>query len=133
MEVLSKVWSRSFVVFYHLFWQGEMDTAREYFEWMEGRQNFQLFYKAWGSIMLGDVEKGLGYLQEQLHQGDRFVVGARVNLHRYCPPSTVRQVEQDPRWHAVLKEWGVDDGFRDELLELANELTDVTGIHVQLD
>ena len=49
------------------------------------------------------------------------------------PQSTLRAVEQHPRFTAILKRFGIDDAWRDELIELANDLTDVTGIHVRLD
>ena len=43
------------------------------------------------------------------------------------------KADQHPRFQAMLAKRGLDDNWRDELLEMANDLTNVTGIHVQLD
>ena len=56
-----------------------------------------------------------------------------IDLRRALPQSICEQVEGHPRFQAILKEFGVDDTWRDELIQMANDLTDVTGIYVQRD
>lgn len=55
-----------------------------------------------------------------------------LNLH-FIPQSILREVLQHPRFKAVLKQYGIDNTWRDELMAMVNDLTDITGIHVQLD
>ena len=57
----------------------------------------------------------------------------RLHMSRLLPQSIRREVEQHPRFRAILKQFDIDDAWRDELMEMTNKLTDVTGIHVRLD
>ena len=41
LAIINGVWPRNFPQFYHLFWKGEVDAAREYFDWLENRKNFE--------------------------------------------------------------------------------------------
>jgi len=132
LAVLSKVFPRNFPQFYHLYWCRELDAARAYFSWLMSRKNLALLYKYWGCFLLGDIEDGINHLEEAVNQGAD-PAWLRVQVSRQIPQSRMREVEQHPRFQAILKPLGIDDAWRDDLMELANDLTDLTGIHVQLD
>ncbi len=57
----------------------------------------------------------------------------RSNIGEILPQSILRAVEQHPRFQALLKQFGIDDTWREELMVMANDLSAVTGIHVQPD
>ena len=71
-------------------------------------------------------------MEENLSRGAP-AFNLRIDLRRVLPQSIYRQVERHPRFRLILEELGIDDTWRDELMQMANDLTDVTGIHVQLD
>jgi len=132
LETLAKVFPRNFPQFYDLYWRRELDAAKAYFGWLESRKNLLPLYKYWGCFLLGEIEKGLDYLEEAvLRSNYPFIL--RTNLHRVVPHSISREVDQHPRFQALFKRFGLDDAWRDELIEIANDLTDITGIHVQQD
>ena len=84
------------------------------------------------SFLLGDIEGGIGYLEEDVSRGAHPAV-FRSNIAEVVPETLLREIEQHPRYRAILKRFGIDEPWRDELMALANDLTVVTGIHVQPD
>ena len=131
-ECLAAVGLFHFAQFYYLYWRRDLDAAKAYFDWLEKRKSLVLLLKYWGCFLLGEIEKGLDYVEESLCRGaPAFYL--RTSIRRALPQSTCEQVESHPRFQAILKEISVDDAWRDELMQMANDLTDVTGIHVQLD
>ncbi len=132
LEALKNVFPRSFPQFYYLYCRRELDAARAYFNWLEGRKNLPLWYKFWGCFLLGDIERGIDHVEAYVvtEPGAPML---RLNAVRVLPPSIQRQVVQHPRFQAVLEQLGTDDRWRDELLLMANGITDVTGIQVQQD
>ena len=99
-----------------------------------GDDHIELLTEIWQDAWLLDyVPFESGMVIVPVDEGEWFVLGLRMNLHRYCPPSLVHDVESNPNWQAILTEWGIDDGCADRLMGMANALTDVTGIHVQVD
>ena len=129
---LSKVFPRNFAQFYHLYWRRELDAAKAYFNWLESRENLQPFYKYWGCFLLGDIEGGINYVDEHIRRGVHPAY-LRLQVGRVLPRSILGEVNQHPRFQAILKQFGIDDTWRDELMVMANDLAEVTGIHVQLD
>jgi len=132
LVVLSKVFPRNFPQFYHLYWRRELDAAKAYFNWVESRKNLPLPHKYWGCFLLGDIEGGINYVEEEVNRVADPVL-LHLNVVRVLPQSISREVEQHPRFQSILKQFGIDDTWRDELMDMANDLTDITGIHVQLD
>lgn len=132
LEELTRIFPRNFAQFYHLFWRRELDAAKAYFNWLEKRRNLPLVYKYWGAFLLGEIDKGIDYLVQAQDQGTS-VFDQHVNLRRVIPYSTIQEIEQNPRYRELLATAGIDNAWRAELMDLANTLTDVTGIHVQLD
>ena len=133
LDIINRIWPRNFPQFYHLFWKGEVDAAREYFDWLEGRRNFEVLYKTYGRFLLGDIEKGLDYLEQAGDQTSYGVQWSRMRLRWWCPQSIVDEVERHPRYQTLLKEKNLDDAWQSELIRMTNQLTGLTGIHVQLD
>ena len=129
---LSKVFPRNFGQFYHLYWRREVDAAKTYFNWLERRENLHLRYKYWGRFLLGDIEGGLDHLEAAINRGQDLSFN-RAQITFVLPRSTQQEVEQHPRFRSLLLQFGIDDSWRDEVMKMANDLTDVTGIHVQLD
>ena len=128
----AKVFPRNFAQFYHLYWRRDLDAAKAYFDWLEKRKNIPLLYKYWGCFLLGEIEKGLDYVEENLSRGAP-ASNLRITLRDALPQSIYEQMEVHPRFQAILKQFGIDDTWRVELIAMANDLADVTGIHVQLD
>lgn len=129
---------RSFAQFYHLYWRRDLDAAKECFTWLESRRSLQPIFKYWGCFLLGDIDGGIKYVEEAISRGVSTlqpVDAAFVSLQgTWClPPSVALRVERHPGFQAIMQRFGVDDAWRDELIGMANELTDITGIIVRRD
>ncbi len=129
LKELAKTFPRNFAQFYDLYWHRELDAAKAYFEWLDGQRNLNPVFRVWGCFLLGDIEKGMDYLE----QANLFVDGLRNLLLCALTPSIQRQVTSHPRYIALLAGHGMDDDWRDELLIKVNELEPITGIRVSLD
>lgn len=89
-------------------------------------------YKYWCCFLLGDIEEGIDFLEEDVKRGAHPAV-FRSNIGEVLPLSILREVEQHPRFKAILQQFGIDDAWRDEMMAMADELSVVTGIRVQTD
>jgi len=129
LRQLAKIYPRNFAQFCHLYWTREMEAAREYYAWLEGQPRLQVLFKYWGAFLLGDIEKGLDYLVESEVEPWEF----KISSVRCLPQSRVHEVWNHPRHRARMESLGITDQWRDELLQLANEVAPITGISVKPD
>ena len=113
--------------FYYLYWRRELDATKS--SWL---QNHEPQYQALGCFLLGDIDGGLNHLEEEIRLGVHPSV-FRSNIGALLPQSILREVELHPRFQAILKQFDIDDAWRDELMGIANDLSDATGIHVKRD
>lgn len=132
LEILAKVLPRNFPQFYQLYWRREVDAAKAYFAWLEKRKNLPPIYKYWGCFLLGDIDRGIEHMEEAYRRGTA-TFSLRVNLHRVLPQSISKQVEEHPGYQAILARFGLDITWKDELMRMVNQLTEVTNIRVQFD
>jgi TolB-like protein/tetratricopeptide (TPR) repeat protein len=133
LKIINSVWRKNFPQFYSLFWRGDLDAAREYFDWLDSRRNFDNLYRTYGRFMLGDIDKGLDLLEQAPDETTYGVAGSRLRLSWWCPQSVVAEVAQHPRYQELLKERGYDESWQAQLIQMVNQLTDITGIQIQLD
>ena len=132
LEVLNSVWgARHFPAFCYHYWKDDRDEATAGFEWLERRRGFPLYYKASCAMMLGDVEKGFGFLEEAVQRRDLFVTSARFLNEGYFRQTLLDELEAAPRYQAVLAAGGIDDAAQGRLIEAINGLTALTGITVK--
>ena len=121
----------SFVEFYYLYWRRKFDAMKSHYSEHEFGK-LEPLYKYWVCFLLGDIEGGIDHLEEDVSRGAHPAV-FRSNIGELLPQSLLRQVDKHPRYQAILKGFGIDDTWRDELMVMANGLSGVTGIHVQAD
>jgi len=126
LEKVNAVWPRNFPQFYDLYWRREIDAAKAYFAWLGKRRNLQAWYKVWGYALIGELEKSLDHLEDVAYP-------PHVSLRRALPASVVEEIERHPRYQAVLKRLHIDAEARDQVLDLVNANSDLTGIQVSLD
>jgi tetratricopeptide (TPR) repeat protein len=113
--------------FYYLYWRRELDATKT--SWLE---NHEPQYRCLGCFLLGDIDGGINHLEEEIRRGVHPAV-FRSNMGALLPRSILREVEQHPRYRAILKQFGIDETWRHELMGMVNDLSDVTGIYVQPD
>ena len=101
-------------------------------DWLEKRRSLQLVFKYWGALLLGEIDKGIDYLEEAVDYGTE-VTDIHVTLSRVLPFSTVQEIEKQPRYQSLLARFAIDQNWRQELLEIAGDLAQHTGIEVQMD
>ena len=113
--------------FYYLYWRRELDATKT--SWLE---NHEPQYRCLGCFLLGDIEGGVSYLEEEILRGVHPAV-FRSNIGALLPQSILREVEQNPRFQEILRQFGIDDAWCDELMGMVNDLSAITGIHVKRD
>ena len=129
LAAMRKVFGVSFAELCHLYWRRELHGAKNYYSQHEFGEPL---YNYWSCFLLGDIEGGLNYLEDDVGRGAHPAV-FRSNIGEILPQSILRAVEQHPRFQALLKQFGIDDTWREELMVMANDLSAVSGIHVQPD
>ena len=115
------------VDFYYLYWRRELDASK--LTWIEDHEPQ---YQCQACFLLGDLDAGFNHLEEEIRRGAHPAV-FRSNIGAMLPRSILRSVEAHPRFQAILKQFGIDDTWCEELRVMANDLRDVTGIYVQPD
>jgi TolB-like protein len=127
LEVLGKVFPRNFAQFYDLFWRRELDAANAYFEWMEDQQNLNPTFKAWGCLLLDHIDRGLEYIAHW----DPWNLS--VTALYPLTPSMIRKVTDHSRYKELMAGAGIDERWIQEIMDTANSLEEITGIHVAPD
>ena len=117
--------------FYIEYWRNGRDAARAHFEPYESVE-FEPLVLYWVYFLLGDLERGLDYLEEDVRRGAHPAV-FRSNLGDTLPTSTLRNLERHPRYQAILRGFGIDDAWCSELRRIADDLLPLTGIRVRDD
>lgn len=113
--------------FYYLYWRRELDATKT--SWLD---NHEPQYRCMGCFLLGDIDGGINHLEEEIRRGTHPAV-FRSNIGAMLPRSILREVEQHPRFQAILEQFGIDAAWLDELMMMASNLADITGIRVQVD
>ena len=117
--------------FYLYFWRRELDTAKEYYRNADPADLEPLDHY-WVLFLLGDIESGMDYLEEDVARGAHPAV-YRSNIGEILTRSMLATLEAHPRYQALLKHFEIDAAWCDELLTIANDLSRITGIRVQPD
>ena len=145
LEAMRKTAPINHSVFCYHYWRGEREQAIEYFDRLASRSNFAVWLKCWGNLMLADpqlgdtehsaerLEKGLDYLEEGYEMKNNVLSWIRFTAPFWCPPAVIRQLEESERYQSFLKKVGLDDSVRHQVMQMVNEISDVTGIVVTLD
>jgi tetratricopeptide (TPR) repeat protein len=132
LATIGRVAPRNLNQMYHLFWKGDQEESRAEFTWLESRRNFPPKARSLGSFLLGELDNGFNYMEEMFSQG-ALITWWRQDLCQFLPQSDYQIVVQHPRFQSITGKYGIGDDKRDELIQMVNELTDITGIHVSLD
>lgn len=126
---LSSVWRESFPYFHHLYWKGDRDGASAY---LHGK-NFPFAMRLPGLIMLEEFDEAVECLDQAIDVSGQAVVLFDWTYRYLCPPSIIEAIESHAGFNTALERIGIDDAWRDELVQMVNELEDVTGIHIERD
>jgi len=129
LRELSTVWLTNFPQFHHLYWSGDLEEARAYFQ----RTNFLNDIKVPGLIMLEQYDEAVDCLEEMIDNDPHLARDAYWTYRYLCPTSIIEEIDSHPRFIAALARMGIDDAMCEELIESVNALEDVTGIRIQRD
>ena len=132
IELLSDKPHFEFVSFYHLYWQNQLEGAQRYFEKILQDDNLPLRFRFWGCSMMGQVEQAIGYMESSAERGAP-IFNIRVMLNNAVPKNQIAEVEAHPRFHRLLGNFDIDADWCSELSSLVNDVTGITGIHVDSD
>ena len=118
-----------FVSFYQLYWQNRLEDAQGHFEKILQDENLPLRFRFWSCSMMGQIEQAIEYMEQSAARGAP-IFNIRVMLNNAVPRSRVAEVEAHPRFHQLLGKFDIDADWCSELSGLVNEVTGITGIHV---
>jgi TolB-like protein len=116
---------------YDLYWRRGRDAARDYYRRHEF-SGLEPLAQYWACFLNGDIERGFDHLEEDVRRGAHPAV-FRSNIAEVLPRSVMQEVEQHPRYHAILRHFGIDAAWGDELMAMTNDLVTITGIRVRKD
>jgi len=118
-----------FVSFYHLYWQNRQEDAQRHFEKILQDDHLPLRFRFWSCSMMGQIEQAIEYMESSAERGAP-IFNIRVMLNNAVPKNRIAEVEANPRFHRFLGNFGIDADWCSELSSLVNDVTGITGIHV---
>jgi hypothetical protein len=80
--------------------------------------------------MMGQIDQAIEYMESSAERGAP-IFNIRVLLNNAVPKNRVAEVEAHPRFHRFLGSFGIDSDWCSELAGLVNDVTGITGIHVE--
>jgi len=120
---------------YH-FYRGEMDIVRECHERLLAMRRIHPSYLVFSSCMLGEFDAAIELYTEAVNRQERSFIDLgplRAMARGRLPPELNRQLEQHPRFGALLLEHGVTDEWCNQLVGQLNAISEITGIRVAPD
>ncbi len=118
-----------FVSFYNLYWQDRLEDAQTHFEKILQDDHLPLRFRFWACSMMGQIEQAIEFMEQSAGRGAP-IFNIRVMLNNAAPKNRVVEVEAHPRFHRLLESFDIDADWCSELQGMVNDVTGVTGIHV---
>ena len=129
IQLLPATTQTEFVTFYQFYWQDRMQEAHQLFEKILQDDKLPLRFRFWGCSLMGQIEQAIENIEMSASRGAP-VFNIRVLLNSALPRDRTVEVEAHPRYQRFLEKAGIDSNWRNELVGLANDVTEITGIHV---
>jgi TolB-like protein len=129
IQLLSDKPHFEFVSFYQRYWQNRLEDAQRHFERILQDDNLPLRFRFWSCSMMGQIEQAIGYMESSAERGAP-IFNIRVMLNNAVPKNRIAEVEANPRFHRFLGNFDIDADWCSELSGLVNDVTGITGIHV---
>ena len=115
--------------FRNLFWSGDRDEASAYFH----GKSFPSPLRLPSLIMLEEFDEAVACLNEAIDINVNVARSIHWTYRYLCPTSVINAIEAHPGFRAALERMGIDDPWREELIEMVNGLEGITGIHIERD
>jgi len=117
-------------------WKAQPDRVLEYHGHLLAIDNIHPSNLLFSYSLIGDFDTAIEQYSEAVNSLSRAFIDfgpLRATCRAKLPQTVVRELEQHPGFKKLLENEGVDDAWRVELMERVNELTHITGIHINLD
>ena len=118
-----------FVSFYHRYFQDRMEDAQKHFESILRNEELPLRFRFWSCAMMGQAEQAIAFMESSAERGAP-IFNIRVLLNNAVTRNRVAEVEAHPRYQRFLERFDIDPDWCSELSGLVNDVTGITGIHV---
>jgi len=122
-------------IFFH-FWQEQPERVLEFHDRLRAIAHIHPSNLLYSYSLVGDFDAAIEQYGEAVNSLSRAFIDfgpLRATCRAKLPQTVVQQLEQHPGFQKMLGNEGVDEAWRIELMERVNELTDITGIHINLD
>jgi hypothetical protein len=86
--------------------------------------------------MTGDFDSGIEQYMKAVNSLDRSYIDfgpLRATTRARLSRPIIEQLEQHPGFKQLMEDEGIDDTWREVLMELVNGLSDITGIQIYPD
>jgi TolB-like protein len=121
---------------FYYFWHGEPGRIMELHQRLLKDPLTHPNDLMWTFSMTGDLDSAIEYYAKAVNSLSASFIDfgpIRVVSRAKLPKPLVNQLEQHPGFKLLLEQEGIDEAWRAELMERVNELTGITGIHINPD
>jgi TolB-like protein len=121
---------------FYYFWHGEPGRIMELHQRLLKDPLTHPNDLLWTFSMTGDLDSAIEYYTKSVNSLSASFIDfgpIRAVSRAKLPMSLVNRLEQHPGFKLLLEQEGIDEAWRTELMECVNELTSITGIHINPD
>ncbi len=121
---------------FYYFWRDQPDRVAEFHDRLCAISNLHPNFLLYSYSMIGDFDSAIEQYGRAVNSLSRAYVDfgpLRAVTRAKLPMSLINQLEQHPGFKLLLEQEGIDEAWRAELMEHVNELTGITGIHINPD
>lgn len=118
--------------FYH-YWRDELDDTNTCHEQLLAISDLHPSNLFFSHCLIGDVDSGMKYFADAVESSSRSYIDfgvVRAMSRCKLPMPLVSEVEQHPTYLAILEKEGIDEDWRQELMESLNGISDITGVTI---
>lgn len=121
---------------FYYYWRDEPDRIIEIHDRICAISNVHPNFPLYSHALMGNIDEAM---EQYARSVDSLLRGyidfgpLRTFTKAKLPKNLVNQLEQHPVFISLLEKEGIDNAWCTELMERVNELTDITGIHINPD
>lgn len=127
-----RILSRAF----HAYYRGDAEeTSRQHAALLD-LPFVQSTYPLWTCCLAGDIQSSMKYYEISVNDRYRSFVdfgNVRAMSRAKLPTELVDKLESNKKFSELLEKEGIDDLWRSDLIRRLNEISDLTGVVVQVD
>ena len=121
---------------FHAYYRGDDEETNRQHEALLDLPFVQSTYTLWTCCLAGDIEGSMRHYEVSVNDRYRSFVdfgNVRAMSRAKLPTELVDQLENHPRFAALLEKEGIDETWRADLIRRLNDISEITGVIVHAD